>query len=541
MIHFDRALLPVHEPHSGNGDTKEAEILHLRSATTAFHGPILERLRELGVTQMRSFWVANFIQVTATLDVAREVATWPEVLRLEPNEHQVRLHLPEQPNNTTENQHATNNSPRDGVVSLHKRGIQNVMWHHTIMNVPALWERGITGEGIVVGSADTGVQYDHPALLTQYRGYNGNHDYNWFDPVETSASNPCGSHSSAPCDDNGHGTHTTGSAVGDDGADNRIGVAYGAKWIACRNMDRGTGTPLWYIECLQFMLAPTKRNGDDPQPSLRPHVIINSYACPEDEGCSDLNILREAVDNVVNAGIFMAVAAGNTGASCSTIGMPPAVYESSYTVGASDSKNNLAHFSSRGPILLGGGGARIGPQITAPGVSIVSSFPGGGYHTLSGTSMATPQISGVVALLGQAYPSLQRDVESMGDLMAQTAHRVATSACSSDASEPMNNLYGYGIVDAESAYLFLEAPSSSPSASPSAQPSPSVDLSSTPSRTSTPSVAVSPSSVGELTIDLTSSSEEQLSSLPSRNISSGACAFTVNVMTCFFVLLFLTF
>merc|ERR1712130_258895 len=117
MIHFDKALLPAREPHTGQGDEKEAEILHLRSATSDFHGPILERLRQLGVTQMKSFWIANFIQVTAPLHVAREVATWPEVLRLEPNERQVRLHLP---SNTTEIQHEEVDSHRDGVASLHK-------------------------------------------------------------------------------------------------------------------------------------------------------------------------------------------------------------------------------------------------------------------------------------------------------------------------------------------------------------------------------------------------------------------------------------
>ena len=69
----------------------------------------------------------------------------------------------------------------------------------------------------------------------------------------------------APCDDKGHGTHTIGTAIGDDGMGNQIGMAPGAKWIGCRNMDQGNGTPARYIECMEFFLAPYPVGGTPAQ------------------------------------------------------------------------------------------------------------------------------------------------------------------------------------------------------------------------------------------------------------------------------------
>ena len=122
-----------------------------------------------------------------------------------------------------------------------------------------MWALGFTGQNIVVASADTGVRWTHNALKPHYRGWDGqnaNHDYNWHDSIHDSVGNPCGNDSPFPCDDFFHGSHTTGTAIGDDGAGNQIGMAPGAKWIGCRNMDQGNGTPARYIECMEFFLAP---------------------------------------------------------------------------------------------------------------------------------------------------------------------------------------------------------------------------------------------------------------------------------------------
>src|SRR6185295_4279406 len=115
----------------------------------------------------------------------------------------------------------------------------------TNVNAPQVWALGFTGQGIVVGNQDTGMRWDHNALKPKYRGWDGvtaNHNYNWHDSIH-SGGGSCGPNTVAPCDDQGHGTHTTGTTVGDDGAGNQVGVAPGAKWIGCRNMNVGAGTP----------------------------------------------------------------------------------------------------------------------------------------------------------------------------------------------------------------------------------------------------------------------------------------------------------
>ena len=142
------------------------------------------------------------------------------------------------------------------------------------------------------------MRWTHNALKPQYRGWNGStadHNYNWHDSIH-SGGGACGPNTQAPCDDNGHGTHTTGTTSGDDGAGNQIGVAPGAKWIGCRNMDQGNGTPATYTECFQFFIAPTDLNGQNPDPTLRPHVMNNSWGCPPSEGCAP-DTLRTIVEN----------------------------------------------------------------------------------------------------------------------------------------------------------------------------------------------------------------------------------------------------
>ena len=153
---------------------------------------------------------------------------------------------------------------------------------------PEVWALGFTGQGVVVGGMDTGVQWDHPALRPHYRGWDGasaNHDTSWHDAIHTGGG-VCGSDSAFPCDDGSHGTHTMGTIVGDDGGSNQIGMAPGAKWIACRNMDQGNGTPASYLECFEFFLAPYPVGGSpaDGDTSKAPDVTNRSWGCPPAEG-----------------------------------------------------------------------------------------------------------------------------------------------------------------------------------------------------------------------------------------------------------------
>lgn len=302
-------------------------------------------------------------------------------------------------------------------------------WNIAAVRADRVWSRfGVTGEGIVIGGSDSGVDAAHPALADGYRGG----AYSWYDPWNGTAT---------PSDRAGHGTHTMGSAVGRGG----IGVAPGAAWTACVNLDRNTGNPAYYLDCLQFMLAPFPAGGDpwrDGRPPAAPHVLTNSWGCLPIEGC-DLDVLRPAMAALRAAGIFVVVAAGNAGPFCGSISDPPAPYPEVVTVGAVTEAGDPALFSSRGPAP---GAAK--PDLVAPGEEVVSAMPGGGYARLSGTSMATPHVAGVVALIWSANPELIGDVAATADILRSTARPVSveSAGCGGSAS-----LVGAGLVDAEAA------------------------------------------------------------------------------------------
>jgi len=326
---------------------------------------------------------------------------------------------------------------------------------------------GYTGQGVVIGGQDTGYNWDHPALINQYRGWDGvvaDHNHNWHDAIHednphSSGENNCGFDSIVPCDDNGHGTHTMGIMVGDDGASHQIGVAPGARWIGCRNMENNWGTPATYAECYQWFIAPTDVDGGDANPALAADVINNSWSCPLQEGCTDPNVLLTVVENVHLAGILTVHSAGNSGPGCSSIDAPAAIYQASFTVGATSSSDTIASFSSRGPVTVDSSN-RLKPDVAAPGVGVSSSLPGGSYGSLSGTSMAAPHVAGLAALLISVDPSLRGQVDRLETLIEHTAlPKAASQTCGGvPGSSIPNNTYGWGRVDALNAAVTLLNP-----------------------------------------------------------------------------------
>jgi len=334
------------------------------------------------------------------------------------------------------------------------------------INVAGAWALDVTGAGIVVAGQDTGYEWDHPALIRQYRGWDGatvSHAYNWHDAW---------SDFDIPTDADGHGTHTMGTVLGDDGNRNRTGVAPDAQWIGCRNMRRGLGNPGAYAECMEFFLAPYPPGGDpfrDGDVYYAPHLTTNSWGCPEIEGCQP-DTLEAGVAALRAAGIMSVVAAGNDGPACETASTPPSNYATSFVVGAvySYGDNRITSFSSRGPI-----GDLLKPDIVAPGYEVRSSIPGDGYGTASGTSMATPHVAGLVALLWSADPALIGDIDATEALIRQTATpKPLNTICTSEQAtqtDPLglsentpicgcgdvtgtpNNVYGYGLINAEAA------------------------------------------------------------------------------------------
>ncbi|MGB8253283.1 MAG: S8 family serine peptidase, partial [Anaerolineaceae bacterium] len=389
------------------------------------------------------FWIANIIAVRGDRSVVDALARIPEVVLIEPDRAFAADLDAEKPGDVLSG------------VSLASAMVQPNL---TQVHAPEVWARGGTGIGSVYAVADTGVYWQHSALISQYRGWDGAtamHDYNWWDAVHldiNGGGNPCGFSVQSPCDDYGHGTHVAGIGVGDDGYGHQIGMAPGARWIACRNMDSGVGRPSTYMECFQFFIAPTRLDGTNPRPDLRPDVISNSYSCPDSELCS-VHAMEPVLEAVRAAGIFMSVSAGNNGAGCETIADPPALEQSVFTIGAVDNDNVIASFSSRGPVTVDLE-PLMKPNLVAPGVFIVSSLKGGGYGYMSGTSMAAPHVAGAVSLLWGAFPSLRRNVAATETLLSETALPITTSqGCGGDGSSQVpNNVYGWGLLDVKAAY-----------------------------------------------------------------------------------------
>jgi uncharacterized repeat protein (TIGR01451 family) len=395
-------------------------------------GSLLAFLSQRSV-EHRAFWVANMIWVKGDLSLVQALAERADV-----------AHVYANPTVRSE-------APRPGTDV--PQSPEAVEWGIDKLRAPLLWSAGFTGQGIVVGGQDTGYDWDHPALKGKYRGWNGstaNHNYNWHDSIH-SGGGVCGPDSAEPCDDQSHGTHTMGTMVGADGT-NQIGMAPGAKWIGCRNMNQGVGTPATYSECFQWFIAPTNLAGQNPDPTKAPHVINNSWGCPPSEGCTDPNALLTVVQNTRAAGIVVVVSAGNAGSGCSSVNDPPAIYDASFSVGATSSTDAIASFSSRGPVTVDGSN-RLKPDVSAPGVSVRSSIPGGSYSSFSGTSMAGPHVAGLVTLLLSANPGRIGQVDAIeGVIQSSAVPRTTTQTCGGvPGSSIPNNTFGHGRVDAYSA------------------------------------------------------------------------------------------
>ena len=192
--------------------------------------------------QYQAFYISNKIFVQGgNLDLAMTLAGLPDVAEITAN-HKYQLDVP-----------FMNPAGPEGPTAVEA----NI----TFINADDVWALGYTGQGTVMAGNDTGLDETHPAIARHYRGCidppactTWDHNYNWWDATDTYPTNPY--------DGYGHGTHTTGTMVGDDGGTNQIGVAPGAQTVHCKNMtDGGSGSDATFTSCFQWDLAPWDLSG----------------------------------------------------------------------------------------------------------------------------------------------------------------------------------------------------------------------------------------------------------------------------------------
>ncbi len=330
----------------------------------------------------------------------------------------------------------------------------------THIGADTVWGWGYRGQNIVVANIDTGVRYTHEALVNQYRGNNGgtfDHNYNWYDPY--------GDHPAAPADDNGHGTHTMGTMVGEGGG-NSIGVAPGAQWIAARGCNTSDCTDAALLSSAQWIAAPTNLAGQNPDSNKRPHVVNNSWG---DCGRAYDGWYQGVVDAWHAAGIYPVFSNGNN-SNCgypappglNTVGNPGR-YGNVTGVGSSGKSNGqYAPHSNWGPTdnadtVNPRGYAYLKPQVVAPGVDIRSSVPGsdtsyqGGW---TGTSMSAPHVTGLIALMWSAAPNLIGNYAATETMIEETATPISYDSGGTPPPGPgnvPNYATGWGEINAASA------------------------------------------------------------------------------------------
>jgi hypothetical protein len=401
----------------------------LRSTANRTQRDLRSDLMQQGL-RFQAFYIANKILVRGGTEAQmRAIAARTDVARITANH---RVHLQE---------------PIIGAAPAGPAVPTTVEPNISFVKADQVWATGDTGQGITLAGNDTGLDWTHPALKNQYRGWNGtsaDHNYNWWDAT--------GTYPLAPGDGHGHGTHTSGTMVGDDGGVHQIGMAPGARLVHCKNLDDGgNGDDVTITECFQWDLAPWDLSGQNPDPSKAPDAINNSWGYfggnqPQFE--DEVNALQAA-------GIAVEVSAGNEGSSCRTL-RSPGDYAQVITTGSINHAGGvlpgtLTGFSSRGPSVIDPG--EFFPDVMAPGENINSSLPGGGYSgpTWSGTSMSGPHVTGLIALMWSASPALRGNIAETFDAIRTTAIPLTGehgSNCGGDYTTGPNQDWGMGTIDA---------------------------------------------------------------------------------------------
>ncbi|HET6348359.1 MAG TPA: S8 family serine peptidase [Candidatus Krumholzibacteria bacterium] len=369
---------------------------------------------QLGV--VRPFWIDNMVLVQAPRDILEKISLRADVTEMFDN---FTVTAPPKVGGGPEP--VTQTQPWDNIAHI---GAKQVWSSY-----------GITGAGVRVGGLDTGVDIAHPDIAGKMINNSpGDPHYpgGWAEFDGNGNIVP----GSMPHDSDQHGTHTTGTMIGGSASGYAIGVAPGANLIHGLVIPGGSGSFAQVAGGMEWIVDPD----GNPMTDDGAQVVNMSLGAT-----GTFSEMVAPTDNMVMLGTFPSFSIGNSGPGASTTGSPGNV-PSAFGVGATDSGDVIASFSSRGPVTWTNPplGTWIKPDISAPGVQIYSSVPGGDWQwqgagfTWSGTSMAAPHVSGTVALIRQANPSIS--VDGIKQILEQTALDLGNPGDDND--------YGWGRVNA---------------------------------------------------------------------------------------------
>ncbi len=402
-------------------DRNRRVILALQEVATRTQPEMVAYLEELKaqdkITGYKMFWIANMFWVESTVDGINAIASRTDVAEVFYNYG-------------IENIEPIKKVQDQPIIASHEIGLDRI-------NAPAVWAQGWTGQGRVLMNIDTGVEGTHPALQARFRGdvdLDGDVDESWFDPYDT--------HYPTPVDDGGHGTHTMGTICGRSVSGDTVGVAINAQWIAAAAIDRGGGIPRTVSDAILSFQWAADPDGN-PNTQDNPDAIGNSWGVTTGHGYPPCDqTFWTVIDNCEAAGSVVVFSAGNEGTSgLRRPGDRGTTPYNCFSVGAVDGADPslpIAYFSSQGPTYCGPNGEMvIKPEVVAPGVNVRSAYPGGGYTTMSGTSMASPHVTGSVAILRQVNPNL--DPDAIKEILMSTATELGTPG--------EDNVYGMGNIN----------------------------------------------------------------------------------------------
>ena len=384
----------------------------------------------LPYTQIQRFWIANTIAVNASAALINELADLESIERIELNTAEFSLLEPIK-GEKSESKSVGGIEP--GLVAI---------------GAPEMWAMGYTGNGRLALTFDTGALPNHPAFKNRYLVNRMPYASTWFgydSPVPTDKSSS-------------HGTHVSGIILGLDTATaDTIGVAFGAYLIATDPIVSDLADVKSLSEIMLGFEWAMNPDGDENTSDDIPDVINNSWGRDNSVVDQDWTTCPELVGTVFTAvqaaGIANVFSAGNEGPNAMTIGVPHNLNSglvNSFTVAAVNGNSlnywPIAEFSSRGPSLCGGEGSLlIKPEVSAPGVNVRSSVEDGGYASYSGTSMASPHVSGAILLLKEAFPYLSGE-----DLMLALYYSATDLGPAGE-----DNTFGMGMINVKNAFDYL--------------------------------------------------------------------------------------